>query len=180
MALLQKILINKSGSTLRILGRSVANDGHLTVSSLYFLKLADESSCNAIDSSGNAYKVHDLITSSDIVVNNGMADLSASDGLEYVKTLAPDKSEDISFEQEGWSAENAKEAIIESVTKASYTLMGGIFNTSFVENGSAQNKWLDNNCQNVNLNETLYVVPFNCVITALTFSNKNYGTDFDI
>jgi len=76
---LTKILINKTGGILDILGVEVPNDGELPVSTLKQAKLADPS-CN----------LHGLITAGDVVVNNGAVDLSPQVGLAWAKNLTQD------------------------------------------------------------------------------------------
>lgn len=77
MATIVKILKNKSGSDLDILNRIIANDGEMTVDSIRYLKLADES-CG----------LHSLILSGDIIVSDGTNDLNPIDGLNWAKMLA--------------------------------------------------------------------------------------------
>lgn len=169
MALLTKIIKNVSGETRQILKRDVANNSQYDIPSHLWLELADDTA------------IHDYITSGDYIVNNGTSDLSASDGVKFVKKFQPDPSlEDLPFSEPGWDATNANEAILEAPTQASISILGALLNTSFVENGSAQNKWLDNKCQNVNSNQTFYLVPFNCNIISITYSNSRSGSSCDI
>lgn len=47
----------------------------------------------------------------------------------------------------------------------------------FAYNSSARNRWLDNTYDGVSSNESPFVVPFDGIIKAVTYSNENYYAD---
>lgn len=57
---------------------------------------------------------------------------------------------------------------------------GSLFHLIFTENGSAKNKWLENNANSLTSNETPGVIPFACELVAITYSNEENDSDTNI
>ena len=80
---MQKILKNKSGDTLNILNKEVANNGEYILPAGQWMKLRDSTATLA------------LIESGYVVVNNGAVDLSSGEGLIWAKLLSEQQIKNI-------------------------------------------------------------------------------------
>lgn len=120
------------------------------------------------------------INSGDIVVNDGLHDLSPVDGIRYLKYA------DYAFNQRflsepdrnnGFTAKNVQEAIEESKAniEGKTTAL-----PSFMNNGITKNKWLALDGSMSVSNELPAVVAFNSTIASLVYINKNNDSDIDI
>jgi hypothetical protein len=58
--------------------------------------------------------------------------------------------------------------------------IGMLYTMKFVMNGSAQNKYSDNNARNIPSNYVMEPLPFNATLIGIVFSNKKEGADFDV
>jgi hypothetical protein len=102
-----KILKNTTLSDMELseLGKTIPASGQITIPVQEYILLASDDSiaeCTA------------PITNGDIVVNDGTVDLSASDGLNYIRY--PDDSRNINFNNTGtgMTSTNIRDAIIEA------------------------------------------------------------------
>lgn len=86
---MSKVLKNTTASDidLDVLGLRVPASGQVTLDTSDFLKLASDSSITELTT---------LINSGDIVINDGSADLSTADAIEYIKY--PDQADSIRFD----------------------------------------------------------------------------------
>ena len=133
-----KRLKNVSGSDLFILTRTVPNNNYYDVPiSLWDHVLSDD------DLLG-------LISSGDVLVNDGTSDLTSSEGLTHLR----------------------KFQITNSVVDTMYQL-------NFIKNGSSQNRFL-HVAVNLPSNTTFNIIPFKSELKCITFSNANSGVDTDV
>jgi hypothetical protein len=108
MAVIRKILKNRSGSTRTITGVIVDNNADYEVTPIQWTKLAVDT------------YIHAEITAGRIIVNDGASDLSAVNGVKWAKLLATDVAVDLTFNNltNGWTATNVQEAIEEARNQA--------------------------------------------------------------
>jgi hypothetical protein len=118
-----------------------------------------------------------LINSGDIVVNDGTTDLSASEGLAYVQY--PDDEANIRFDNStnDFDADEGQGAIEE----ARDTLIHKTFTLTFWSSGIISGtEWLNYSNHGSTSNQAPAVVPFNCELFAISFSNQENGINFDL
>lgn len=60
------------------------------------------------------------------------------------------------------------------------SVLGTMFTLSFAETGSVGNKWLGNVSDGNNSDRTFAIIPFNCELKAITFSNRDDNSDTDV
>lgn len=162
-----KILKNQSGSDLVFGSRVVSNGEQITLSKHYWLDIAEK------------IEILDLVTSGDIIVNDGTEDLSPSLGREHLELVEGwTKAEDIIFENNsnGFSSDRVQSAI-EEVRNSP---VGGLDLYEFKENSSANNKWLEYGANSSPSDETPAILPFDAKLISCTFTNDDDGVDTDI
>ena len=130
------------------------------------------------------------INSGDLVVNDGVNDLSASDGLRLIsynfRSYIQKDDVDVTrvntvlnFEGDIFVTDdgNGKTTITVGETG---TAAGKLFDFSFNNVGNTANKWLEFQSSSAASNDLPLVTPYNGSIIAFTFSNTNDGVDADI
>jgi len=139
----------------------------------------------------NSEDIVPFIQSEDIVVNDGTNDLDPVNGVSYIRGDIPNIQDDqgvvvsqsvgIRFIGDKFSVsqsqDNPKTADI-SVNAES--AVGGIISLSFSNQGSSTNKWLDYASDTKPSNENPAIIPFDCNLIGLTFTNENTSPSFNI
>lgn len=167
---MSKILKNTTGSDidLDVSGLRIPASGQITVDETQYLLLASADSITELTTP---------INSGDIIVNDGTADLSASEGLAYIQY--PDDEANIRFDNstndfdadEGQGAiEEARNTIYRKMFTMAFFSDGIVFGTDYLSYMDAL----------ATSDQIPAVVPFNCELIAITYSNEDSGTDFTI
>lgn len=177
----EKILKNTTGLDifLKFPGVEIPAGGQITINVEEYLDFAAN---DAI------LEITPLINSGDIVVNNGTVDYSAADGirfLEYTDRLTAkedgtDKAivvTDLNFKG---SAAVTDQGNGQADIEIGANLFGALWQMTFTEDGSADNEWLGLYDRGVKSNRTLGIIPFDCEVCVITFSNSRAGADCDI
>ena len=125
-------------------------------------------------------EISSYLTSGDLVVNDGINDLSATDGTYYLKY--PDSAFNQRFLSEpdrsnGFTAKTVQEAIEESKAniEGKTTAL-----PSFMNNGITKNKWLALDRSMSSSNELPAIIAYDSTIASIVFINKNDDSDVDI
>jgi len=176
---MRKILYNKSGEELNILGRQISNDSSFEVPQQKWLDLAAD-----IREQGQVYS---WINSGDIVVNDGTRNLTSSRGLRWCENLdSIEVSNNGVFEIEKFNKINFQGNIIVgidgdelNVDAAGQSNVGNIFSLDMIHNGTFLNEYGDVG-ENIKISESPHIIPFNCKLIGITFSNSNSGVDVDL
>lgn len=167
-----KILKNTTGSdiSLEITGVTVPASGQIEFNTEDFLELASDDSIAEISP---------LITSGDIVVNDGTSDLSVDDGNNFIKY--PDQAENIQYDNvgSGLASTNVKDAIDEI---ASFTnpFDYAIFPIWAEENaglGNNQREWSFGNGATGDIG---IVLPIDADLFAISYNADTAGTNTEI
>lgn len=103
MALITKIIKNNSDNTIQILNRDVAVGEQYEIPTHLWLELIDKTS------------LHNLISSGELIVNDGNQDLSSSDGVYHIKIFQPYKTFSDSYKYNYAESES-----LNSTTSTSY------------------------------------------------------------
>jgi len=176
-----KRLYNKSGNTLEIFGRDVADNDFYDVPRNRFLELADDIY--------EENSICQLIESSDIWVNNGSEFIvNVTEAKRYCEDLSGIriKKDDGTISETTRSINLTGNVAINKVGDQMNVNIGGISNIgflycmSFVKNGSAQNKFSDSIACNIPSDYSPQPCPFNMELIGITFTNNKAGSDFDI
>lgn len=119
------------------------------------------------------------INAGDIIVNDGLRDLSAADGLRYI--AYPDDAFNIRFLNDpdranAFNSRNVQEAIEEARTSG----IGSVIPFVFSSSGNTADKWLEYTSSSAPSNEVPLLVPQNADIKGFTFSNKDDDVDIDV
>lgn len=169
---MSKILKNTTGSviSLDVLGIDIAASSQITVNEEDFLLLA---------SSESVTELTPLISSGDIVVNNGIVDLSATDGENFVKY--PDNAPNIIYDNgiSGLAATNIKQAIDEIAASNSASDFA-IFSIWAEENaglGNGQREWSFGNGATGDIG---IVLPVDAQLFAVSYNAEVAGTNTEV
>lgn len=175
-----KRLYNKSGSVMSILNRDVANNEYYEIPKHQLLELAGDIYNNG--------PVSQAIESRDIWVNNGTCDiLNITEAKNYCVSLSPFRvykgtqlitecMTSVKFEGNVGVNQVSGETVV-SIGGDPLSNVGLLYELNFVQNGSAQNKDMDQEACNIPSNETFALVPFNSRLVCLTYSNSQRGSD---
>ena len=177
---LKKILKNNTGSPIILpeTGVTIPATGQITLEPGQYYLYANE-----IDISG---VLATKIRSGDIIVNDGVDDLTVANGfsvergIDYLKNN--DRAFNIRFEAQpermnGFVAKNVQEAIEES--KAAIEGKVSVLPT-FLNNGLTKNKWLSLDGAMNASNILPAVTAFDSKLAAMTFINGNNNADTDL
>lgn len=163
-----KILKNNTASDIDIaaLGRRVPASGQLDLDTSDFIRVASTDVISELTS---------LINSGDITVNDGVADLSSSEGIDYINYPDNAKSSRFDNSSNDFTADSEQEAIEE----ARNTIIRKTFSVTFHDGGTVSGgvdylSWADDLGTS---DEIPFVIPFNCELIAVTYTNEDPGTD---
>ena len=146
MASITKILKNTTQNEYRLVTKQLLPDVATNIPTNLWLDLKDR-----IDEQNFPYNE---ILSGDIIVNNGIKDLSAAEGVEWCREL-------------GYHDPTS-------------TVLGMSYSMVFVDNGRAGNEWLKHYDSNILSNSVNGVIPFDSKLVAITFSNANQNAQAGI
>jgi len=90
----------------------------------------------------------------------------------------PDNNDLLIIEDSGSDYEKKKVKI--SNLSSNDPLLGSLIQAVFLDNGSTGNEWYKCYGENQPSNQSPYIVPFDCRLVGITYSNKNAGVDSDI
>ena len=168
-----KILKNTTGSNIDLseLGLRVPASSQITIQSFDYIKLASDDSVTELTT---------LINSGDIIVNDGTSDLSASDGIDYIKY--PNFAKNIRFTSVTGKLleKNIQDALDESAENADTALNTPRFTIPLIYNGTPGNNEFIGYSNLIPGDDTPIVVPIDSVLQEYTFSNKNSNADYTI
>jgi len=124
--------------------------------------------------------IQTTISSGDIIINDGVNDLSITDGSNYIKY--PDRAFRMRFESEpersnAFAAKNVQDAIEEGRISAIGTLLQYNFTS---EDSNVKNKWLYTTDHSGPSNEVPYIIPQGSEIKGIEFSNRDDSSSTDI
>lgn len=119
------------------------------------------------------------INSGDIVINDGIGDLDAADGINYLKY--PDEGFNIRFASEtertnGFSAKNVQTAIEEARNSA----IGALVPYVFVTTGNTSDKWLGAYVPSTFSNVVPLMIMQEVDVKGILFSNQDDDVDIDV
>jgi hypothetical protein len=128
-----------------------------------------------------------LIRNGDIVVNDGINDITTANGsseeraIDYLKI--PDRAFNIRFEAEpersnGFASKNIQQAIEEA--KTGNPVEGRTYQIEFFNNGNTSNKWLFHIPTNEATDQLPYISAWDIDVFGILYSNKNTITNCDI
>jgi hypothetical protein len=179
MANNKKILKNTTVSDIILseIGKTVPASGQIILEPGTYYILAEE-----IDVTGT---LATLIRSGDIVVNDGVDDITVANGfsvergIDYLKNS--DRAFNIRFEAEtersnDFTSKNVQEAIEE----ARNSTIGKHQDFEFSSTGVTFNKWLNVGHPSMSSNDVPYTVAWDGDVIGMTYSNKKVNTDTDI
>lgn len=165
-----KILKNTTGSIINIndIGISIPTASEYIIQNQDYLLLS-----SSVD-------VETLINSGDIVVNDGLSDLSSTIGKEYIKY--PDSAKSILFNnsvsQFSVDPKNVQDAIDASGEKAQVALDTPRYTLSLIYNGTVSNGTYIGYSNLVAGNDTPIIIPINSNLGEFTFSNANSSPSY--
>lgn len=168
----KKILKNNT-----LLDIEISETGHFVpASSQYIIEPSRYWSYADIIGETGAGTVNQLILDGDIIVNDGVGDLSPDRGIDYLKY--PDRAFNVRFESNpervnGFVSKNVQQAIEES--RSGFEGKG--FQVSFVGNGPVKNEWLQQEDQNIESNQTPDIFKYTARLVGIDFSNENQNAD---
>lgn len=102
--------------------------------------------------------IFDMVTSGDYIINNGTENLSSSSGLTWIKSLASDNSSQQNYDGP----------------------KGATIQLSFIDNGSNTNEWLKLYGENIPSSQTFGILPFDCKLIGITWSNRYPNRDTEV
>lgn len=166
---MSKILKNTTGTDIEldIVGLFIPASGQITVSTETYLDLASEDSVTELTS---------LINAGDIIVNDSINDLSASDGIEYIKF--PNFAETVRVESSSFTSKDVKSALEELAGQPAEEYC--IFPIWAEENaglGNNQREWSFGNGATGDIG---IVLPFDAQIIAVSYNADNAGTNTEV
>ena len=153
-------------------------------------KLDPRDYCLYQSSALNSVSFQKKIASQDIVINVDTEDLTADEGQRFLETLS-----NLTLQIDGVTLERAITAINlqnpNSVTVSGGTanidlspaignVTGSVISFVFLENGEAENEWLNNSEDGINSDGTPCLIPFNCQLIGITFENSYNGADVEL
>lgn len=156
-----KILKNTTNADieLRILGVTIDALSQRNVEVEDFLILASDDSINELTP---------YLNSGDVIVNNGIRDLSISEALIYLSYPIDASNSLFDNTSNGFVSKNVQDAIEESTTKTKRNI-----SLTLIRNATTSDGWLNISDNGIPSNQTTWTPPFNCRLTSLGFSNKN-------
>jgi len=161
-----KILKNTTGVdiTLEILGLTIPATSQITINVEDYLELSSEDSTTELDI---------LITSGDVVVNDGTSDLIATVGKAFIRF--PDIASNELFDDTNviYSADTVQEAI----EKVSNGEGKRYLYLKLVRSGEFTNSWLSYTDQGVRTDRAPWTPQFDVDVIRITFTNKERGTN---
>ena len=179
--MLQKILKNTTGADifLEFPGVLVPASGQITINVEEYIDFAAEEAINELTP---------LINGGSIVVNNGTVDYSAADGIRFLEypdrlTVQEDGTDttivttNINFTGSVATTDNG-DGNVDVEVGANF--FGALFQLAYTEDGDADNEWLGMYDRGNKSNQTFGVIPFDCEICVITYSNSKGGSDCDI
>jgi hypothetical protein len=127
------------------------------------------------------------IRNGDIVVNDGINDITVANGfsleraIDYLKF--PDRAFNLRFESDpervnGFESKNVQEAIEEA--KLGNIITGRTYQIEFFNNGNTSNKWLFHVPTNEATDQLPYITAWDIEIFGILYTNKNTPTDCDV
>ena len=130
------------------------------------------------------------INSGDLVINDGTNDLSASDGIRFLEYAdrAYIQKDDVdvarvntilNFEGDVTATNNGSGKTTITVGQTG-TASGKLVDFFFIATGNSANKWLGVGNGSTSSNTLPYVVPWDCSLINLTFSNQDDNVDTNI
>jgi len=176
---MSKILKNTTGSDIELVslgGIVVPASGQVTLEVTEFLDVASDKAITELVT---------LINSGDIVVNDGVIDITVANGRSLLRALDflryPDTCFNIRFlsdpeRNNGFVSKNAQEAIEENKT----SFAGKGFQTTFAGNGIVKNAWLNQEDTNVESDQSPDVFKYNARLVGIDFTNQNENTSVDV
>lgn len=154
----KKIIKNISGNSYQILNRQIDNNSSYDIPTHLWLELADDIS------------ISDAVSSSLLIVNDGIIDLSIEQALVHLKRFQFDTADKIAFNNttNGFLSTTTQQAIEEIKTTIIPSLSRFSIITFF--NGTiGNNQWLGYS-ELLPGNTTPIVIPINCTLKEITFS----------
>ena len=172
----KKILKNTTMSVIILeqVGLTIPASSQIIIEPSDYLLLANEAIIGT--------EIETLIQSGDIVVNDGVTDLSADRGFDYIK--APDTALNIRFLGEpqrsnAFVSKNVQEAIEEA--RENYSgIVGRTFSAVFYNNGNTSNKWIYHVPTSEATDTLPYVGVWDMDIYGISFANKNTNINCDV
>lgn len=162
---MSKILKNTTNSDIELeIGISLPQNSSTIISVLDYIELAE---------SGD---VEGLITSGDIVVNDGVLDLNITDGINYI--LYPDDAERIRVESSSFTSTNVKDALEEVVNLTGNDF--GLFPIWAEENAGLGNNSREYSFGNGATGNIGIPIPLNASLFAISYQAENAGTNTEI
>ena len=166
---MSKILKNTTGTAIELprLGITVPASGQEEIKTEEFLDAATDDALSEITA---------FLNSGDIVVNDGINDLSATYGLYHL--LYTDWAFNQRFLSEpertnGFVSKTSQEAIEES--RSSFNGKG--FQTTFLGNGTVKNQWLENEDSDIHSNESPDVFKYKSKLVGMEYTNNSPDSD---
>lgn len=175
-----KILKNTTGSDIEVnsTGVTIPASGQYTIDPINYSLWTTTDAITEITTD---------INSGDLVVNDGVDDITVANGftlqhaIDYIKY--PDFAFHIRFEAEpersnGFASKNVQEAIEEA--KSGNRVEGRTYQIEFFNNGNTANKWLFHVPTNEATDQLPYVTAWDIDIFGILYTNKNTPTDCDV
>lgn len=172
-----KILKNTTVSDIELkeIGLTVPGSGQITVDTTGYLLLAQDTSITELTA---------LINVGDIVVNDGVQDLTVTNGIDLDRAIDFLKHPDTAFNSRflsetersnGFASKNVQEAIEESRNSA----IGALLSFPFLTTGNVSNKWLGTFESSFTSDTVPLIVPQDSDLKGVTFTNKDDNIDID-
>lgn len=167
-----KIVKNTTISAIELVsvGVTIPASGQYEINQKEFLEWASDDLATEITS---------YLTSGDLVINDGVNDLSLTEGLYYLRY--PDwafntRFLDDTIRSNGFVSKNVQEAIEES----KITVAGKLLDFDFSSTGNTANKWLNVGHPSAPSDAVPFVCAWGGTVEALSYANSNDLSDTDL